>query len=197
MTESFSFSDCFIIKLNYKIIGKLAVVHKFLFLFILSVSSLHATELLNSDKTQLALGDIGSVKSSLTNGLSDGASSNQMPMKSWSELTDSERKVLAPLGDEWDTLRPWQREKMLDIAKDYPSMDMQKQQRVQNRLNSWSRMTPYERENARKRYQQFHSLSDEKKAEVRKKWVEHKKLPEAEREKLRKESIDWESDIDL
>lgn len=173
-------------------------MHKFLFLLILLVGSTYAAEPLKSSQTQLALGDIGSVKSSLSNSLSDGAASgNQAPMKSWSELTDSERKVLAPLGDEWDTLRPWQREKMLDIAKDYPSMDAQKQQRVQNRLNSWSRMTPYERENARKRYQQFHSLSEEKKAEVRKKWAEHKKLPEAEREKLRTESIDWESDVDL
>ena len=173
-------------------------MHKFLFLLILFVGNLYATELLTSSNTQLAFGDIGSVKSSLSNSLSDGAGNgNQIPMKSWSELTDSERKVLAPLGAEWDTLRPWQREKMLDIAKDYPSMDLQKQQLVQKRLNSWSRMTPYERENARKRYQQFHSLSDEKKAEVRKKWTEHTKLPEAEREKLRKESIDWESDVDL
>lgn len=176
----------------------MVVVHKILFLLILFVGSLHAAEPLKSSKTQLALGDIGSVKSSLSNSLNDGESSaNQVPMKSWSELSDSERKVLAPLGAEWDTLRPWQREKMLDIAKDYPSMDAQKQQLVQKRLNSWSRMTPYERENARKRYQQFHSLSEEKKAEVRKKWAEHKKLPEAEREKLRKESIDWESDVDL
>lgn len=174
-------------------------MHRFLFLLFLFVGNLYASEQQASSNTQLALGDIGSIKSSLSNGLSDGgvSSGNQAPMKSWSELTDGERKVLAPLGAEWDTLRPWQREKMLDIAKDYPNMDVQKQQRVQNRLNSWSRMTPYERENARKRYQQFHALSDEKKAEVRKKWAEHKKLPEAEREQLRRDSIDWESDVDL
>jgi hypothetical protein len=177
-------------------------VHKFLFLLVLFVANLHAEPLKLSNtplgKTHLALGDVGGVKSSLSNNLSDGAGSgNQVPMKSWSELTDNERKVLAPLGAEWDTLRPWQREKMLDIAKVYPSMDVQKQQLVQKRLNSWSRMTPYERENARKRYQQFHGLSDEKKAELRKKWAEYKKLPEAEREKLRTESIDWESDLDL
>ena len=176
----------------------MAVVHKFLFLLMVFVSGLHAAELPKSSHTQLALGDIGSIKSSLSNSLSDGAGNvNQVAMKSWSELTDSQRTVLAPLGAEWDTLRPWQREKMLDIAQDYPSMDAQKQQLVQKRLNSWSRMTPYERENARKRYQQFHSLSDEKKAEVRKKWAEHKKLPEAEREKLRKDSIDWDSDVEL
>lgn len=176
----------------------MAVVHKFLFLLVMFAASLQAAETAKPSKTQLALGDIGSVKSTLNSGLSDDSSKDShAPIKSWDQLTGDERKVLAPLGSEWDTLRPWQREKMLDIAKDYPSMDAQKQQLVQKRLNSWSRMTPYERENARKRYQQFHSLSDHKKAEVRKKWAEHKKLPEAEREKLRQESIDWQSDIDL
>ena len=172
-------------------------MHKFLFLLAMFVSSLQASEFKPSN-TQIALGDIGSVKSSLSNGLSDASSKDSnVPPKAWSQLSDNERKVLAPLGGEWDTLRPWQREKMLDIAKDYQTMDAQKQQLVQKRLNSWSRMTPYERENARQRYQQFHALSEDKKAEVRKKWAEHKKLPEAEREKLRKESIDWESDVDL
>ena len=168
-------------------------MNKFLFLLALVATSLYAEEFANlTSHTQMAMGDIGSIKSSLN----DSAGS-EVPTQTWQQLSDDERKVLAPLGTEWDTLRPWQREKMLDIAKDYPSMDAQKQQLVQKRLNSWSRMTPYERENARKRYQQFHSLSEEKKAEVRKKWAEHKKLPEAEREKLRKESIDWESDVDL
>ena len=172
-------------------------MHKFLFLLVVFASSLQAGQF-KHDTVHIALGDIGSIKSSISNGLSDGSTKDKhSPIKTWSQLSSDERKVLAPLGNEWDTLRPWQREKMLDIAKDYPNMDTQKQQLVQKRLNSWSRMTPYERENARNRYQQFHSLSEDKKAEVRKKWAEHKKLPEAEREKLRQESIDWESDVDL
>jgi hypothetical protein len=113
---------------------------------------------------------------------------NDVPTKKWVELTEQQQGVLSPLASEWDTLRPWQREKMLDIAKDYLKMDAKKQKRVKNRLNSWSRMTPYERENARKRFQHFHSLSPEKKQELRNKWGEYQKLPEAEREKRRKES---------
>ena len=168
-------------------------MNKFLLLLTLVVSTLQASGLANSAQhTQLAMGDVGSLKSSLN----DGGTST-IPAQTWNQLSDDQRKVLAPLGTEWDTLRPWQREKMLDIAKDYPRMDAQKKQRVQKRLNSWSRMTPYERENARTRYQHFHSLSAEKKDEVRKKWAEHQKLPEAEREKLRKDSIDWDYGPDL
>jgi len=116
---------------------------------------------------------------------------------SWSELSDAQRKVLNPLASEWDTLRPWQREKMLDIAKDYPKMNADKQALVKERLTNWSRMTPYERENARKRHQQFNALSADKKSELRKKWLEYQKLPESERAKLRADSPDTYTDADL
>jgi len=140
-------------------------MNKILLLIMLVASQLNAQELTDYNQPiKLAMGDIGSIKSSLND-----SSASEASTKRWSQLSEDQRKVLSPLGAEWDTLRPWQREKMLDIARDYPKMDAQKQQRVQQRLNSWSRMTPYERENARKRYQQFHALSADKQDEVRKK----------------------------
>lgn len=101
----------------------------------------------------------------------------------WVQLSDEQRQVLVPLAGEWDTLRPWQREKMLDIARDYPRMPKDQQARVQQRLSNWSRLTPYEREGARKQYQQFNALPPEKKAELRHKWQEYQKMSEAERQK--------------
>lgn len=115
----------------------------------------------------------------------------------WSQLNAEQRKVLNPLASEWDTLRPWQREKMLDIAKDYPKMSADKQALVQKRLSNWSRMTPYERENARKKHMQFQSLTNDKKNELRKKWLEYQKLSETERAKLRAESPENYSDAVL
>lgn len=105
----------------------------------------------------------------------------------WAHLSDQQRTVLQPLSTEWDTLRPWQREKMLDIARDYPKMNAQRQALIQKRLSDWSRMTPFERENARKKYQQYKTLSAEKKQELRNKWLEYQKLPEDKRQALRKE----------
>jgi hypothetical protein len=115
----------------------------------------------------------------------------------WAQLNDGQRQILNPLASEWDTLRPWQREKMLDIARDYPKMDSSKQDLVQKRLTNWSRMTPYERENARKSHQQFQSLSADKKNELRQKWLEYQKLPESERARLRADSPDTYKDADL
>ena len=168
-------------------------MNKFLVLLVLLATSVQAQEFTSDlQATHLAMGDLGSIKSSLNGGETDEA-----PTKSWAQLTDNQRKILSALGGEWDTLRPWQRAKMLDIARDYPKMDSGKQLRVQRRLTSWSRMTPYERENARIRFQQFHSLSADKKDELRKKWAEHQKLPEVEREKLRKESPELYYDPDV
>ncbi|MBC7756916.1 MAG: DUF3106 domain-containing protein [Bdellovibrio sp.] len=154
-----------------------------------------------TDNIQVALGDLGSIKSGSINSGNLKSSLNGEsaagPIQTWAQLTDDQRKVLAPLGSQWDTLRPWQREKMLDIAHDYPKMDAQKQQLVQKRLISWSRMTPYERENARKRYQEFSALSADKKDEVRKKWSDYQKLPDAERAKLRRESAEWDFEPEL
>lgn len=116
---------------------------------------------------------------------------------SWAQLNESQRQVLNPLAAEWDTLRPWQREKMLDIARDYPKMTSDKQSLVKKRLSNWSRMTPYERENARRNHLQFQALTAEKKSELRKKWQEYQKLPESERARLRAESPDVYTDADL
>jgi hypothetical protein len=136
------------------------------------VGSLHAAPAGAADEpagtSMLAMADIGAIKNDLS---PDDPAANV----TWAQLTEQQRVVLAPLKSEWDTLRPWQREKMLDIAHQYPKMDAQKQQRVQKQLVKWSRMTPYERENARKRYQQFQSLTPEKKEALRKQWKEHQR----------------------
>jgi phage-related tail protein len=154
-----------------------------LMLCMIGLQHVHAND---AGNTHLVMGDVGVIKT-------NASDASQV---TWAQLTPEQKKVLAPLGAEWDTLRPWQREKMLDIARDYPKMDAKKQARVKERLNTWSRMTPYERENARIRYQQFHSLSAEKKDELRKKWAEHQKLPESEREKLRQGSFEYDPDLD-
>lgn len=173
-------------------------MNKLLLVSAIVVCGLQATALVHAaDHIQLALGDLGSIKSGSMKSSLNGEASVATPVQAWSQLSDDQHKVLAPLGSEWDTLRPWQREKMLDIAHDYPKMDVQKQQLVQKRLNSWSRMTPYERENARKRYQEFNALSPDKKDAVRKKWADYQKLPEADRAKLRRDSAEWDFEPNL
>lgn len=135
---------------------------------VLCLPLLAGAEALQFEALQLAMGDMGALKHELS-------PADPATQLSWSQLSNEQKTILAALGAEWDTLRPWQREKMLDIASEYPKLDGQQQLRVQRQLLKWSRMTPFERENARKRYQQFQSLSPEKKQALREKWKAHKK----------------------
>ena len=66
----------------------------------------------------------------------------QMDFPVWTTLSEDQRKVLAPLADEWDSLRPWQRERMLEIAHDYPKMSAERQERVQELLKTVN-LNPY------------------------------------------------------
>lgn len=125
----------------------------------------------------LAMGDVGALKS-------EHAVSDPSVTTSWAELSSEQKTILAALGAEWDRLRPWQREKMLDIARAYPKLDEQQQLRVQRQLLKWSRMTPFEREVARKRYQQFQSLSPEHRQAIKDKWKAHRKATEPDAEAL-------------
>ena len=62
----------------------------------------------------------------------------ELTFPAWHTLKEEERVVLAPLAQEWDSLRPWQRDRMLEIARDYPKMPPERQARVQKRLQNWA-----------------------------------------------------------
>jgi len=60
----------------------------------------------------------------------------------WAELTAEQQQILAPLKPDWDTLDPERRQKWIGIAKRYPRMKAQEQERVQRRMQAWARLTP-------------------------------------------------------
>ena len=63
------------------------------------------------------------------------------------QLTPEQQRILAPLKDDWPNIEPPRRQKWLDIARRYPSMPPQKQERLQARMRQWAAMTPEERAN--------------------------------------------------
>ena len=79
-----------------------------------------------------------------------------------------------------------QRKRLLGVAKGYPKMKPEEQQRIQRRLKDWSKLTPEERTLARKKYEQLKQLPPEKRQEVQKKWQEYQQLPEEKKEQLRR-----------
>ncbi len=106
----------------------------------------------------------------------------------WAELNPEQKRVLAPLSAEWDTMEGFRRKKWLGIAQRYQHLSSDEQARVQRRMIDWSRLTPDERKRARDQYKSLQKAPPEKKEEVKLKWQEYKELPESEKAKLKAEA---------
>ena len=109
--------------------------------------------------------------------------SNARP--AWAELTAEQQQILSPLKPDWDTLEPERRQKWIAIAKRYPRMKVEEQERVQRRMHAWAKLTPEQRRQARENYKQLakHQRPAPKKG-LREAWAEYQALSPQERESL-------------
>ena len=69
----------------------------------------------------------------------------------WGELNGEQRQILAPLESDWDQMEPQRKKKWVGIAKRYPKMKNDQQQRVQQQMQAWAKLTTAERRAARER----------------------------------------------
>ncbi len=102
----------------------------------------------------------------------------------WSQLSPSERQILAPLQPEWEKLDAQRKQKWRGIAERYPRMSPAEQQRVNEQMRPWASLSPQERAAAREQYKTLKQLPPEKKEDVRQKWEQYRNLPPEERQKL-------------
>ncbi len=111
-----------------------------------------------------------------------------LPQPSWAELSTEQKRVLAPLAGEWNTMDGFRRKKWLGIAQRYPSLSSDEQARMQRRMTDWAKLSPDERKRAREQYQSLQKAPPEKKEAVKQKWEEYKELPESEKSRLKAEA---------
>lgn len=103
---------------------------------------------------------------------------------SWAELSAQQQQILAPLKTDWDTLDPDGRRKWLGIAKRYPNMKPEAQERVQRRMQAWTQLSPEERRQARETYKRIAKVPPERRQALQEQWAEYQALPPEERERL-------------
>lgn len=106
----------------------------------------------------------------------------------WGELDAGQKNILAPLAADWDGMESFRRKKWLGIAKRYPTMTPEQQQRVREQMRPWASLSPEERNAARERFKKQHKAPPEQRAEKRQKWEEYKALPESEKRKFREKA---------
>ena len=104
----------------------------------------------------------------------------------WAELTAEHQQILSPLKADWDALEPERRQKWLAIAKRYPKMKLEEQERVQRRMQAWARLTPEQRRQARENYKQLAKVPREQRdnQKLRDAWAEYQALPPSDRQNL-------------
>lgn len=110
-----------------------------------------------------------------------GAPAKKNP--AWSELSAEHQHILAPLKAEWNSLEPARKRKWLGIARRYPKMSPQAQERVQKRMEKWASLTPEQRRQVRERYREIARKSAQTRR-LREQWAKYQALPPEERSRL-------------
>ena len=82
------------------------------------------------------------------------------------ELSGEEKQVLLPVVHRWSSLLVDERERLVEIARNYASLSPQMQHRVSERLLTWTTLGASERISAREHYRQFRSLPPDKRREL-------------------------------
>jgi hypothetical protein len=100
----------------------------------------------------------------------------------WSSLSAEHKNILAPLAADWDKdLTRDQKVKWVGIAKRYPTMKPEEQNRVQMRMQKWAKLTSDQRWQARERYRSLGKIAPDRREELRRHWAEYQALPPHEK----------------
>ncbi|MCP5278269.1 MAG: DUF3106 domain-containing protein [Thiobacillus sp.] len=90
----------------------------------------------------------------------------------WSGLSTAERSALAPLASDWNLFPGVQQERLLAVARHYPTLSPQQQLLLQKRLRAWSRLTPEQRQAARQNLSRIQTLPAEDQAKIKQRWLD-------------------------
>jgi hypothetical protein len=99
----------------------------------------------------------------------------------WQSLTREQQSALAPLQSEWNGIDSARKSKWIDIARRYPQLPVDEQQRLHARMSDWARLSPSERARARLNYQETKQIAPQDRAAQ---WQAYQALPESQRKAL-------------
>lgn len=102
----------------------------------------------------------------------------------WSELNAQQKKILEPLGRDWDAMDTFRRQRWLGIAQRYSRMTPEEQARLNERMAPWAHLAPEERIKAREKFKKLQKAPPELRDTVKQKWQEYQNLPDEEKQRL-------------
>lgn len=103
----------------------------------------------------------------------------------WNQLNDSQKEILGPLENDWESLGFERKQKWLQVAAKFSKLPSADQERLKSRMREWAKLSSNERRIARDNYLQSLSIPSEKKAEA---WQAYQQLSPEEKKKLAEEA---------
>ena len=101
----------------------------------------------------------------------------------WVDLTEQQKKALAPFAPEWNTWPTAEKKSWVALADKLPSMSPDRQEKARRRILEWANLTPEQRRVARANYR----LAKERPAQKRvEEWQSYQSMTQEQREVLRK-----------
>ena len=99
----------------------------------------------------------------------------------WRSLTPAQQVALQPLAAEWDAMDGVRKQKWLQLANRFATLQPEEQQRVHERMRAWAKLTPEQRELARETYTRARKITPDQKNAT---WESYLQLPEDQKKKL-------------
>lgn len=99
----------------------------------------------------------------------------------WRDLSSSQRSALQPLERDWHVISANQKQKWLEIATRYPTLQPVEKTRIQARMTEWAKLTAEQRRDARVNYQHAQQVAPK---DRRSQWEAYKALSPEEKSKL-------------
>jgi hypothetical protein len=95
----------------------------------------------------------------------------------WDTVTPDLQQILAPVARDWEHMPAYQRQRLLNAARQYPKLNPVEQARFQARLPDWAKLPHDTRNEARDTFRKFHSLPTDKREALKQRWHKAVEVP--------------------
>lgn len=102
----------------------------------------------------------------------------------WSQLSNDQRSMLAPLQSQWDQLAPRRQQRLAERAQGWAQLPPERRRMIGERLQRWAQMSPEQRQAAARGANKFRNLSDADRQRLMETYRRFKSLPPEQRREL-------------
>jgi hypothetical protein len=102
----------------------------------------------------------------------------------WSQLSNDQRSMLAPLQSQWDQLAPRRQQRLAERSQEWSQLPPERRLKISDRLQRWAQMSPEQRQAAARGAHRFRNLSDADRQRLMDTYRRFQELPPEQRRAL-------------